>query len=497
MYKLLIVDDEEIEREGMANFIEWDKFNVEMVGTARNGEEGLRKIKELKPDIVMTDIKMPVMNGIEMICVAKKMQSRTEFIVLSGFGDYEFTSQAMQEGIRHYLLKPCDEEKIEEVIDKIKIDIEEKRKREKISNTAETLFPKAKEQIFRELLTNKSNIIREYKPVLNEEWGIKTKGHIVTFSVDTDIDYLEQFIVKNILEELLEKENVYLSTTIQKKMIFFVGKTVQEKLKKAIGKICTELKKIHTGPVIAAVSDIGGEDEIGVMYQQTCHLLKIGVAEKREGFICGETFQEVQENTENLLDYRKIQETEDFSELLFEIHLLFVKMTLKGYSFEQKEETAHWILKVLYGESVESSSEKTGLGNEKTIVKEMLDILISQRQLKIEAEEERIKNILIAIFQYLDKPELSIKFLATEILYMNEDYLSRLFLKRRKEKFSVYLQRQRILMAQRIFLYNPDIRISQVAELVGYSPDGQYFSKAFRKISGITPTEYKAQIRNI
>lgn len=246
---------------------------------------------------------------------------------------------------------------------------------------------------------------------------------------------------------------------------------------------------------MAAVSDIGGEDEIGVMYQQTCRFLKVGVAEEREGFICGETFQKAQENAAHLIDYRKIQETEDFAELLFEIHLLFVKMTLKEYSLEQKEETVHWILKVLYGESVKISGEKTDSVDEQTIVEEMLNILISQKQLKIEAEDERIKDILVAIFQYLNKPELSIKFLATEVLYMNEDYLSRLFLKRRREKFSVYLQRQRILMAQRIFLYNPDIRISQVAELVGYSPDGQYFSKAFRKISGVTPTKYKAQIK--
>lgn len=228
MYKLLIVDDEEIEREGMANFIEWAKFDIDMVGTACNGEEGIQKIKELKPDIVMTDIKMPIMSGIEMICLAKKEQLKAEFIVLSGFGDYEFTSQAMREGVRHYLLKPCDEEQIEEVIDKVKTDIEEKRKREKISNTAETLFPKAKEQIFRELLTNERDIIQEYRPVLKEEWGGKAKGFIITFSVDTDMDYLEQFIVKNILEELLEKENVYLSTSMQKEMIFLLTKRQKE-----------------------------------------------------------------------------------------------------------------------------------------------------------------------------------------------------------------------------------------------------------------------------
>lgn len=494
MYKLLIVDDEEIEREGMANFIEWEKFDIDMVGTAQNGEEGIQKIKALKPDIVMTDIKMPIMNGIEMIHQVRKMRFYSEFIVLSGFGDYEFTSQAMEEGVRHYLLKPCDEEQIEKVIDKVKKDIEKKKQIEQVSNNAEKLFPKAKEQIFRELLINEKNIIEEYKPVLKDTWGARTTGVIITFSVDSDIDYLEQFIIGNMLEELLGKEKIYLSTVIQKKIIFFVDKSVIEALERVIEKICAELAKLHTTPVMAAVSDIGGEDEIGEMYQQTCGFLKVGAAEKRKGFLCRKTFQQVQDKADNLLDYKTIQQTEDLTELLFEVHLLFIKMGLNRYSTQKKAETVQWILKLLYEADSWKTEVKGICAGQESLEQEIVDFLISKKKLQI--EDSRMKDILVAIFRYMDRPELSIKFLATEILYMNEDYLSRLFLRKQKEKFSVYLQRQRILMAQKIFLYAPDIKIAQVAELVGYAPDGQYFSKAFRKIVGVTPTEYKMYANN-
>lgn len=67
MYTLLIVDDEEIEREGMAQFIPWDSYEIKVVSTARNGAEGLEKIAKFRPDLAIVDIKMPVMNGIEMI----------------------------------------------------------------------------------------------------------------------------------------------------------------------------------------------------------------------------------------------------------------------------------------------------------------------------------------------------------------------------------------------------------------------------------------------
>ncbi len=98
MHTLLIVDDEEIEREGMAQFIPWETYDMKVVGTARNGAEGLEKIAKYKPDLAIVDIKMPVMNGIEMIRKAREQYPDMTFVVLSGYGDYEFTSQAMELG---------------------------------------------------------------------------------------------------------------------------------------------------------------------------------------------------------------------------------------------------------------------------------------------------------------------------------------------------------------------------------------------------------------
>ena len=84
MYKLMIVDDEQIEREGMAQFIPWEKYDVELAGTAWNGLDGFEQIQEKHPDIVLTDIKMPVMNGIELIRKLNENFPDIRVIVLSG-----------------------------------------------------------------------------------------------------------------------------------------------------------------------------------------------------------------------------------------------------------------------------------------------------------------------------------------------------------------------------------------------------------------------------
>ena len=161
MYTLLIVDDEEIEREGMAQFIPWDSYEIKVVSTARNGAEGLEKIAKFRPDLAIVDIKMPVMNGIEMIRQAKEQYPDMTFVVLSGYGDYEFTSQAMELGVRHYILKPCDESKMIPVLNKAFAELEEARKKnarsEKLETEARLLKPYAREQLFRDLLLGKAD----------------------------------------------------------------------------------------------------------------------------------------------------------------------------------------------------------------------------------------------------------------------------------------------------------------------------------------------------
>ena len=84
MDKLLIVDDEDIEREGIANLIDWEQHGIKMVGTAWNGIDGLEQMERLRPNIVLVDIKMPGMNGLEMIHQARPLYPETVFIILSG-----------------------------------------------------------------------------------------------------------------------------------------------------------------------------------------------------------------------------------------------------------------------------------------------------------------------------------------------------------------------------------------------------------------------------
>lgn len=123
MYKLLIVEDEDIVRNYLANSINWNSIGAEIVGVESNGFKGIEKAYEKHPDIIIADIKMPNMNGLEMIGKIQKFLPAVKSIIISGYNDFEFAREAIELKASCYLLKPFEDEellcKVKKVIDEL------------------------------------------------------------------------------------------------------------------------------------------------------------------------------------------------------------------------------------------------------------------------------------------------------------------------------------------------------------------------------------------
>jgi YesN/AraC family two-component response regulator len=160
MYKLLLADDERIIREGISSIVDWNGMGISLIGVAKNGIEAYEVISANPPDIVLTDIKMPGMNGLEL---AKKIRDEypdTAVVVLSGYGEFELARKAMEYGVKHYILKPCDKDEIIEVLKKILPEIENRKRKEdfarKIQSNFEKVIPQIREQFLKDFVTNKN-----------------------------------------------------------------------------------------------------------------------------------------------------------------------------------------------------------------------------------------------------------------------------------------------------------------------------------------------------
>ncbi|MDC7232068.1 MAG: response regulator [Spirochaetales bacterium] len=119
MIQVLLVDDEEFSQKGMENLVPWEQWNCEIAAVASNGVEALEIINSQKIDLVFTDIKMPEMDGLELIREVNNINSGIDFVIITGYGEFEYAQKALRYGVRNYLLKPVGISEIEETLLKL------------------------------------------------------------------------------------------------------------------------------------------------------------------------------------------------------------------------------------------------------------------------------------------------------------------------------------------------------------------------------------------
>ncbi len=112
MYKVILVDDEPFITEGLKKIIDWNSYNLEVIGTASTGDELLNLFNAVPADIIITDICMPNISGLKMIEIIKAINSDVKFIILSGYDDFNYVKEGMMLGIENYLLKPINEQEL-------------------------------------------------------------------------------------------------------------------------------------------------------------------------------------------------------------------------------------------------------------------------------------------------------------------------------------------------------------------------------------------------
>ena len=126
--KVFLVDDEVVIREGIRESFPWDDTPYTLVGEAPDGEMAIPMIRDTNPDIVITDIKMPFMDGIDLCKVLRTQMPWIGIIILSGYDEFEYARQCLQLGVREYLLKPIDSEDLRKALDKLRVQLEEEKK---------------------------------------------------------------------------------------------------------------------------------------------------------------------------------------------------------------------------------------------------------------------------------------------------------------------------------------------------------------------------------
>ncbi len=137
VYSIMIVEDEYLVRQGISSLVDFKKFNMQVIGEAENGLEAWEKIQAECPDIILTDINMPQMNGIKLAQLAREQYPQLHIIFLTGYDDFDYALSAVKLGADDYLLKPFSREDVEAMLIKVKEKLDKEKKQQQVHELVE------------------------------------------------------------------------------------------------------------------------------------------------------------------------------------------------------------------------------------------------------------------------------------------------------------------------------------------------------------------------
>ncbi len=504
MLRMIIVDDERIIRETIRNIIGWDSLGIQVIGVCKNGIEAYDTILDEYPDIVLTDIKMPGLSGLELISRITQTGQETEFIILSGYGDFAFTKEAMRYGIKHYLLKPCNEKEIIEVVEEVKKSCYQKRARVVQQEQNFLILQKLHESVIHNLIVKSLSANPDFEMMAQ---------HYERFLSFNNVSY-EVCSFQNCtgeqqkrLIEVLQKYHEEKAPGIPLHCVYVVDvlfaafeaydydysaldRLLQEETEKLGAGV--EVERIPFANLNELLPALSGTlrryEEIYILQNGK----QVRITNRNAGHQKAERFLEKMKNAskeEYALLVQQLPEQLDGLQELDTVKSLAVHIFLNLPS------------KYMNGKISQNSLSAVVKINECGTVQEVKSLLVENLK-KINPEDVRtpytgneIADRTIAyVHAHIDDPELSLKVISEQHLFMNVDYVSKKFVKAVGCKFSAFLAKARVEKAKQLLADTNNHTVTSVAIAVGCSNNPQYFSCLFKKQTGITPTEYIKQI---
>lgn len=513
MYKVMLVDDERVILEGISQVVDWAAAGTELVDTARNGVEALGKIESAKPDIIITDISMPGLDGLGLIEKASEAYPAVRFIMLSGYKEFEYARKAMQYGVKHYLLKPCNENQIHDALIELLQERQDAQVKEhvagEIKQRLQRVLPHVKEQFLLEFMTNRTYgpvDLAYYQDLFNLELQQNSVRLLLLRIVD-EHDYSHLFAIKNIAADLLP--DVLLSTTIEGKLLIVLAEPADvHMLQERIEAVRQTFTRLYRLELTAALSEADHMTQSRRLFREVMQYLNhrffIGEGKlitKNDVVLAGECEGvNVEQDAEQLCQLIKSGNTE---EAAAEVHRLFEQLADQKLDIEV---TRAYVVQ-LYSAMIqvcppEEATDFTQRMAELTDMDTLADLntFVADSATRLTAgyyknyisrQSSAVEKMMDIVDRHYGEADLSLSGVAHQMLYMNPDYLGKIFKKVTGENFSNYVNRLRIERACEHIRRGGDVKVFELAELFGFGGNSQYFSQVFKKWTGMTPTEYR------
>lgn len=515
MTTILLVDDEPLIRRGLESMIHWNELECHLAGQAQNGEEGLQKIQEYQPDIVFTDIKMPKMNGIDMIKKAQGAPCPPVFIILSGYNDFELVRDAMKLGAIDYLMKlDLEEKELVRVITEAKQRKEPKNQERCAEEGGSQNF---KADFIRELLTVKADK-EVYERVMPESFAMKEGYYYRVIylrisdretgdSSQEEKNLFQNFLLNLCKEQISDGTEFYACQVEENTFVLYVesrGIILSEILKEKSQLLAKEIRRYLNRDAFLGIS-LSHQNIIRLPFAMEEAVESM--AFQIDGLEATVHFYTDLMNRNNLeVQLQRLKNDDTFFESVENLLLQIQKFIYHQGHIEDAYQICDQLIQKIYRLDTKSrefftqwfGKEYQGYEDMKTIgdIKALRTWLlrlgqgcnIYGQQYMGEIYRYKVKKAKQYIYENRLK-KIYLNDVAGE-LEITPSYLSRIFKKVTSQSFSDYIAEVKIEEAKLLLLQNNN-RIYEVSAMLGYD-DPYYFSKVFKKVTQMTPSEYIA-----
>lgn len=502
IFQLLIVDDESTMRKGISNFMNWESIGCEVAGTASDGIEAIDFIKKNHVDIVITDIRMPVSDGLEVAKYVYENMPDVQVILLTGFADFEYAQRAIHYNVSAFILKPTNKKDLFEAVQSAQKKMLTSKKN---NSAAEEDLTFLKEQLLQELT---GSLLTPSLEQRIDQYGIcLVQYYIAAFQITPPNPDISSF------KKLILSERAYCFRYNHLVIVVYYQAKSGNQVPGWILDNCSEIAAItHTLDSSQAAIGISRSHDTAAEFSTAVSeaIYALSLAFYTENNIARFTQtaspDDYDINAENSMDLLQLENTLNqfsFDESRNIIHNLFTKFKRNLVKSRDAKNICSQIYYICSRVSLKrgitpcGAEYLTGIYNSndiftlETSMLEMLDTTISHLTGSGTSQNKIVEDTIKYIHSHLSE-SLSLETIA-ENLHISPSHLSRTFRKSYSEPLTEYINKTRIEKAKE-YLINPGTLSYEVAGLVGYN-DPTYFSSIFKKYTGTSPTEFKHQYR--
>ena len=493
MYKVLIVDDEPIIRLGLRKMIKWEEEGFVVVKDAKNGKEAIEFIENENVDLIITDISMPIMDGIELVRLVRKYNKNIKIVFLTGYKEFDYAREGIKLGVEDYLLKPIDPKNLKNVLLKIRELLNENMK---LKNILENIESK---QIL-DVIQGKEKNVSILKKYIDKKYLTICKIDIENFDslaerwIKENIYYEKINCLKNSIDKNLKSKSIFLEGEIGNYYLLVESNDIENNMESYMKDIESKCKDIKFNSIIGKTVDI---DNITKGYSSlknksilTKKKLEIKYSNILDKYNEKDIIKLVIDGNESVFTvideiYNNIEKNNlDINSVALSLQNIIEKIV------ERMKGEYGYINKLVEIENYEYfyKREYTDIESLISEFKETIhSIIYIFGKLNVEFRDNIIRQACKFVIENIDS-DISLT-IVSENLNLSRNYLCTLFKNETGENFLTFVTRAKMERAK-FLLRNSNMKVYEVCDFLGYN-DTTYFTRIFKKYVNMTPYEYK------